>query len=122
MAMELCGVEEAPRNVAVGQMLKGKTAVALVGKRQSMRSPEATLALVGKFGLDVDIDILWRKTRLLRRPWRVRPAWRGTCKRTKMPRCDGCVETKSGTKEGKTRTPCRKTQEWYFGGVATRGN
>ena len=37
-----------------------------------MRSPEAALALVGKQGLGVDTEVLWRRTRLMRKAWRVR--------------------------------------------------
>ena len=68
----------APLNVADGHMLEGKTADALVGKRRSVRSPRANFALVGKFGLDVDTEVLWRWRRLMRRAWHVWPAWRGS--------------------------------------------
>ena len=75
-AMGLYGVEATPLNVANGSMLRSKAANAIIGKHQSMRAPEAVLALAGKWGLDICSEVLWRRTRLLRRAWHTRPAWR----------------------------------------------
>ena len=74
-AMGLYGVEGTPLNVSQGRMLRAKAADALVGKHQTMRSPEAALALVTARGLDLDTEVLWRRIRLLRRAWHVRPSW-----------------------------------------------
>ena len=74
-AMGLYGVEGTPLNVSQGRMLRAKAADALVGKHQTMRSPEAALALVTAKGLDLDTEVLWRRIRLLRRAWHVRPSW-----------------------------------------------
>jgi hypothetical protein len=75
-AMGLYGVEATPLNVANGGMLRSKAANAIIGRHQSMRAPEAVLALAGKWGLDICSEVLWRRTRLLRRAWHTRPAWR----------------------------------------------
>ena len=45
-------------------------------RHQSTRSLEAALAVVGKEGIDVDTEVLWRRARLSRRAWHVRPASR----------------------------------------------
>ena len=74
-AMGLYGVEGTPLNVSQSRMLRGKAADALVGKHQTMRSPEAALALVTARGLDLDTEVLWRRVRLLRRAWYARPSW-----------------------------------------------
>ena len=75
-AMGLHKAEATPLNVATGQMLRTKAADALVGERQSMRAPEAVLSLVGRNGLDLDTEVLWRRARLLRRARHARPDWR----------------------------------------------
>jgi hypothetical protein len=52
--MGLYGVEGTHLNVTQSRMLRGKAADALVGKHQTMLSPEAALALVSARGLDLD--------------------------------------------------------------------
>ncbi|MFM7980446.1 MAG: hypothetical protein ACKPKO_14120, partial [Candidatus Fonsibacter sp.] len=44
-AMGLYGVEATPLNVATGGMLGSKAANTVIGKHQTMRAPEAVLAL-----------------------------------------------------------------------------
>ena len=75
--MGLYGVEATPINCSSLRKLPGRTTDAMVGKHQSMRSPEVALAILGKAGIAVKANILWRQARLMRRAWHHRPEWRG---------------------------------------------
>ena len=75
-AMGLYGVEATPLNISALRRLQGHTANALTGKHQSMRCPEVVLATACKASIETEAHILWRRTRMMRRAWHARPAWR----------------------------------------------
>ena len=75
-AMGLYGVEATPLNASALRKLQGRTANALTGKLQSMRCPEAVLATACKSSIELEANIFWQRTRMLRKAWHARPAWR----------------------------------------------
>ena len=72
-AMGLHGIEATLLDVCALRRFQGHTTDALVGRRQTMRCPEALLAVSGKAGIEIEAVILGRRVRMVRRAWHQRP-------------------------------------------------